>query len=317
MSKEAASSAEINKVIEEREQRRTRIGQMFHEALYNRIYDPENELSDAEEKALEPIVERTEQDGVEQAPPETLKLYRKYKRYEINKFRLRWCAGGLNFVDVVQKERYLPPRESDKITAYYKGYLSTVIEQAKNKRLFDPLDMRVADVVIERALEGLFPSLRGLEGEARRMELERLTHTSLNPAIDTYIDDPETQKKYEGFILPPAIYFDKEKLATLLDTIEIIKNGFYLPPILAEQVMNLSSILLKEVRKKRELDMLDASIAKVLVERVQEELKRLTVYHRAEAEAKGEPTQERRTSSLQLHMLESLIERIEAALSSS
>jgi|GEM_PF-5468151 len=309
---EAAPAAEIEKMIEEREQMRTRIGQMLHEALYNRIYDPDNELSDAEEKALEPVVERTEQKGVENISAKSAKLYRKYKRYEINKFRLRWCTAGINFVDVIQKERYLPPRDSDKITAYHKGYLSKVIEEAKLKRLFDPLDMRIADTVMERALEGLFPSLRGLEGEARRVELERLTHTALSPTIDTYIDDPKTQKKYEGFSLPPPPYFDKGKLAMLFDAISIVKNGLYLPPILTDKVMTLLKILRREAGKKRELDMLDASIARILVDRMQEELVRLMAYNRAEVRQEGGAIPEKQAASLQLQMLESLHDRIES-----
>lgn len=311
---EATPAAAIEKMIEGREQMRMRIGQMLHEALYNRIYDLDNELSDAEEKALEPIVARTEHKGVENVSPESAKLYRQYKRYEINKFRLRWCTAGLNFVDVIQKERYLPPRDSDKIKAYHKGYLSKVIAEAKLKRLFDSLDMRIADGVIERALEGLFPSLRGLEGKTRRMELERLTGTALNPAIDTYIDNPKTQKKYEGFSLPPAVYFDKRIVTTLFDTISIVKNGLYLPPILTDKVVALLKILQREAEKKRELDMLDASTARTLVDRVQEELVRLMAYNRAEANQQGGATPEKRAASFQLRMLESLNDRIDSIL---
>ncbi|MBI2484375.1 hypothetical protein HYV71_04290 [Candidatus Uhrbacteria bacterium] len=308
------ASRELSKAIEEREGIRIRIGQTLYEALYNRIYDPENELTDAEEKELEPIVERVEQNGLRHVPSETARLYRKYKRFEINKFRLRWCAGGINWVDVIQKERYVPPRESDKIKAYHKGYLAGVIEQAKFKRLFDPLDMMVADSVMERALDSLFPSLRTLDGAQRRQELERLTGSSADPAIDTFIDQPETQKKYSGFVRPEAVFFDKSKLQALLETIRIIKNGFYLPPILTEKVMKLARIVQSEARKKRELDIIDASIARVLVGRVQDELERLMIYNRAQADEKGEPISEKRTASLQLHMLESLQQRITSIL---
>lgn len=301
---------------EGREQEKIAFGRILYEALYNRILDPENTLTDAEEKDIEPIVQRVQNEGIHSVSTDGASLYRKYKRHEISKIRNNWFASSIGTIRAIGDEGLIERATKKKIDSYYE-YLYYYTEQGKLKKMYDTLDVMVGEVVVERLLEELFPLLKGLEGQDRQTQLEKTLGVSAKADIESYIDNPATQIRYEGYRKPKQAFYDREKVSQLLDTLLIVEKGLYLPPELTRRVVILAKTLKIEIKTRKKssppLDSLDATVAQLLVERVIKATEDLARYSTEDQAALDESTDKtaKATRAIQVHILEELKERLE------